>query len=152
MRGVDDLDGSLKFFLVDAAVVPEVFTRVVQAKQLLAKGKAKSLSEAAEMVGISRSTLYKYKDSVFSYEGDMVRRIATIYAELEDRAGVLSSMLSVLSESGANILTINQNIPVDGVAPVSISMRTDSLDVGPDVLTQRLGTLDGIVNIRLLSN
>lgn len=152
MRGVDGMTNSTRFLLVDASVVPDVFLRVVEAKQLLARGKAKSFSEAAEMVGISRSTFYKYKDTVFTYDGAMTKQIATISAELEDRAGVLSALLAALSEKGANILTINQNIPVDGVAPVSISMRVDHLQVSSDTLIQSLSTLDGIVNIRLLSN
>lgn len=142
--------GKNQFLLVDAAVLPDVFPRVVRAKQLLAQGKAKSLSEAAELVGISRSSFYKYKDSVFTYETAMVREIATLSLELEDRAGVLSAVLAVLSGSGANILTINQNIPVDSVAPVSISVRTGGRD--PDEIVARLQGVDGVVNIRLLSN
>lgn len=141
-----------RFLLVDASVVPDVFVRVIEAKQLLARGRAKNFSEAAEQVGISRSTFYKYKDSVFTYDGAMAKQIATISAELEDRAGVLSSLLAALSEKGANILTINQNIPVDGVAPVSISMRTDHLELSQETLIDDLRTLDGIVNIRLISN
>lgn len=141
-----------KYLLVDASVLPEVFFRVVEAKQLLARGKAKNLSEATKLVDISRSTFYKYKDAVFAYESDMARRMATLYAELEDRAGVLSSLLSALYAQGANILTINQNIPVDGVAPVSISMRTDGLGMELEALTATLAALDGVVEVRLLSN
>lgn len=152
MLEVNDLQDTPKFLLVDIGVLPEVFLRVVEAKQLLAKGKAKNLSEATKLVDISRSTFYKYKDCVFTYEADMAGQIATIYVELEDRAGVLSALLAALCACGANILTINQNIPVDGVAPVSISMRTDNLQYGADALTDKLKTLDGVVSIRLLSN
>lgn len=140
------------YLLVDASVLPDIFLRVVEAKKLLACGKAKSFSDAAEQMGISRSTLYKYKDSVFSYEAAMTRQITTIFAELEDRQGVLSSLLAALSNSGANILTINQNIPVDGVAPVAISIRTHHMPDTPAAMMENLCKLDGIVHIRLLSN
>jgi chorismate mutase len=139
-----------RYLLVDARVLPEVFLLVVRAKELLAKGKAKNLSEATKLVGISRSTFYKYKDFVHHYEADKERRIATLYAELEDNAGVLSNLLTRLSGSGANILTINQSIPVDGVAPVSISMRTDGLRCELEPLLGSLGELEGLVSIRLL--
>jgi chorismate mutase len=144
------MEAATRYLLVDARVVPEVFLLVVRAKELLARGKAKNLSEATKLVGISRSTFYKYKDSVHHYETDKERRIATIYAELEDTAGVLSNLLTQLSDSGANILTINQSIPVDGVAPVSISMRTDGLRRELEPLLDTLGELDGLVSIRLL--
>lgn len=141
-----------RYLLVDAAVLPDVFLRVVKAKQLLALGKAKSFSEAAELVDISRSSFYKYKDSVFPYEAVVSNQIANLSLELEDRAGVLSSVLSAVSGRGANILTINQNIPVDGVAPVSISMRIDRLKGAVEALIQELQELDGVVNLRLLTN
>ncbi|WRS26347.1 ACT domain-containing protein [Oscillospiraceae bacterium MB08-C2-2] len=140
------------YYLVEAKVLPEVFTRVMTAKRFLAQGKAKSLSEAAEMAGISRSALYKYKDSVFTYDGEQANQIATIYAELEDEPGILSSLLSQMYEHGANILTINQNIPVDGVAPVSISMRTDNLRLQRGELVLCLKRLPGVVNVKLIAN
>ncbi|HHY53153.1 MAG TPA: ACT domain-containing protein [Clostridiales bacterium] len=141
-----------RYLLVDSKVLPEVFLKVVQAKQLLAQGKAKSLSEATKAVGISRSAFYKYKDNVFTYQNTSARQMATLTAELADQPGMLSELLAVLSKCGANILTINQNIPVDSVAPISISMRTDALTVDIETLAQKLQALDGVVNLRILSN
>jgi len=141
-----------RYLLVDSKVLPEVFLKVVQAKQLLAQGKAKSLSEATKAVGISRSAFYKYKDNVFTYQNTSARQMATLTAELADQPGMLSELLAILSKCGANILTINQNIPVDSVAPISISMRTDALTVDIETLAQKLQALDGVVNLRILSN
>lgn len=141
-----------QYLLVNTAVLPEVFVRVIEAKQLLAQGAAKSLSEAAEMVGISRSSFYKYKDNVFAHQSAMAPQIATLSVELMDRAGVLSALLAALSAASANILTINQNIPVDGVAPVSISMRTDRMVCTPEEVVAQLQQLEGVVNVRLLSS
>jgi len=140
-----------QYLLVDVRVLPEVYLKVVSAKQLLAQGKAKSLSQATKMVGISRSAFYKYKDYVFPYQKDAAQQMVTIYAELVDEPGVLSTLLSELCRRGGNILTINQNIPVDGVAPVSISMRTDRLDLEPRALVEELRRLEGVVSIKALS-
>lgn len=141
-----------KYYLVEADVLPDVFLKVVQAKHLLAQGKAANLSKAAQMAGISRSALYKYKDSVHLYDGSATRNMATIYAELVDEPGILSALLGQLYAHGVNILTINQNIPVDGVAPVSVSMRTDKMTADTATLVESLEKLEGVVAIRLLAN
>ena len=143
--------GQFRYLLVDAKVLPEVFLKVVEVKRLMAQGRAANLSQATKMAGISRSAFYKYKDCVFPYHSDAARQIATISCELCDEPGVLSSLLGALYESGANIITINQNIPVDGVAPVTVSMRTDKLGTDPQTLLEQLKALNGVVNIRLLT-
>ncbi|MDL2232433.1 ACT domain-containing protein [Ruminococcaceae bacterium OttesenSCG-928-L11] len=141
-----------KYYLVEASVLPEVFLKVVQAKQYLAQGKAQNLSKAAQMAGISRSALYKYKDAISPYLGTSTQHMATMYAALADEPGVLSALLGLLCEHGANILTINQSIPVDGVAPVTVSMRTEKLSMDPEELTAIIEGLDGVVEIKLLAN
>jgi len=141
-----------KYLLVDKNVLPEVFLKVVDAKKLIASGKAKSLSEAAKTVGISRSALYKYKDSIFTCDSKIVDNIATFYATLEDRMGVLSALISELYKAGANILTVNQNIPVDGVASVSVSARIDELTIEEDELIARLKAVDGIVEVKYITS
>ena len=141
-----------QYLLVDSSVLPGAFVKVVRAKQLLAQGKAKSLTEATKAVGISRSAFYKYKDCVFTYQNTSARQISTISAELVDQPGVLSEVLAVLFKSGANILTVNSNIPVDSVAAVSIAMRTEGLRVDISSVAAELRKLDGVVSLRILSN
>ena len=141
-----------QYLLVDSSVLPGAFSKVVRAKQLLAQGRAKSLTEATKAVGLSRSAFYKYKDCVFTYQNTSARQISTISAELVDEPGVLSEVLAVLFKNGANILTVNSNIPVDSVAAVSIAMRTESLRVDARTLADELRKLDGVVNLRILSN
>ena len=138
-----------QYLLVEASVLPEVFIRVMQAKLFLARGKAKNASQAARMADISRSAFYKYKDSVFLYDERMNERTAHFYLTLEDRPGVLSAMLAEFHRSGANIVTVNQNIPVDGVATVSVSVRLPE-EAGctrPELL-EMLGALEGVVDAR----
>ncbi|MBE6905260.1 ACT domain-containing protein [Marasmitruncus massiliensis] len=141
---------NVKFLLVDAQVLPEVFTKVVQAKMYLAQGKAKSSSQAAQMADISRSAFYKYKDSVYLYDERMNENIVTFYLTLEDRPGVLSSLLGELYQAGANIITVNQNIPVDGVALVSVSVRTSSASLSRSEILEKLEALDGIVEAKAI--
>ena len=138
-----------KFLLVDTKVLPEVFTKVVCAKKLLAQGKAANLSEAAKQAGISRSALYKYKDYVHNYDESISENILTLTASLEDRPGVLSALMSELYRHQCNILTVNQNIPNDGVAPVSISFRMDRSVCSEDELAANLKQLPGLVDLKM---
>ena len=139
-----------KFLLVEARVLPEVFLKVVEAKMLLAQGKAKNSSQAAQMAGISRSAFYKYKDSIYLYDERMSENITTLYLTLEDRPGVLSSLLGELYRAGANIITVNQNIPVDGVALVSVSVRTNNQSQSRSEILEMLCALDGVVEAKAI--
>ena len=113
-----------KYYLVEAAMLPEIFLKVMEAKELLETGEAMTVADATGRVGISRSTFYKYKDSISRFQ-DMKRgHIITFLIVLRDRMGVLSSVLSIFAETGANILTINQSIPANGAAAVTISAET----------------------------
>lgn len=140
-----------KFLLVDTDVLPEVFLKVVYAKKMLAQGKAKNASQAAKLAGISRSAFYKYKDCVREYSSKMSDNIVTIYVSLADEPGVLSSVIAELYNLGANILTVNQNIPVDSVAHVSISAKIGSISCTEDELLAAVSALSGVVGGKLIS-
>lgn len=144
-------ESGARFLLVDAAVLPEVFARVVDAKRLLATGRAASSAEAARLAGISRSAFYKYKDAVFPYDEEKAGRILTVHAVLQDQPGILSSVLTAFAEAGANILTVNQNIPAGGTASVSISARTDRLQLPVDGFIHALSALEGVERIVRIS-
>lgn len=140
------------FLLVDKDVLPEVYSKVIQAKQLLMNGEASSTSEAARMAGISRSVFYKYKDAVYPYNRRAVSQLVTIQAILNDKPGVLMSLASVFYNVGANILTINQNIPVGGKAVVSISARVDNMTGTVQELLSLLGQVEGVQTIHNISD
>ena len=146
------MSDTTKYLLVDTKVLPDVFLRVVQAKRLLAMGRAESLSQAAKMAGISRSALYKYKDFVHNYDESLSENILNISAVLEDRPGVLSAVLGELTRYHANVLTVNQNIPFDGVAPVSLSVRYDRSGGGEDELLGALKSLAGVVEVKMVTS
>lgn len=136
-----------KLLLVDASVLPDVFEKVLSAKGLLSSGEAATASEAARMAGLSRSAFYKYKDMVFPYDAGGAGQILTVHFMLSDRPGVLSAVLTAYASAGANVLTVNQNIPADGAASVSISARTDRLEMPTEAFLQQLYELQGVRRI-----
>lgn len=140
-----------RLLLVDSGAVPEVFVRVVEAKRYLQSGEADTAAEAARMAGISRSAYYKYKEAVFPYDEERTGHILTVHLLLRDRPGMLSAVLTAFAEAGANILTVNQNIPAGGTAPVSISARTDRMALPAEDFIRRLRALDGVRRIERIS-
>ena len=140
-----------KYYIVEAEALPEVIRKVAQAKQLLEMGETSTVNAAAQAVGISRSAFYKYKDSVQPFNDMKSEHIITFYAMLKDTAGVLSRMLSVFASSGANILTINQSIPTNGCAAVTISAETSELKESLEQLLADVSGLDGVVKFEILA-
>ena len=134
--------------LVDKKVLPEVFDKVLLAKSYLSKDIAKNSTDACKLAELSRSAFYKYKDSVFFYEDKDKGRLVTYYLRLSDQTGVLSKVLQTLSSFNSNILTVNQNIPVDRVAVVTISFRTDEEIIDSDMLLQEINGITGVVKAK----
>lgn len=139
-----------KFYLIEEDVVPEIFIKVLRAKRYLATGKAKNASHAAELAELSRSAFYKYKDKVMEYRMHD-SAVVTLYFSLEDIPGVLSTVINQLYECGANILTVNQNIPSDGAAPATISIRTTNMTLEEDELFECLYKCKGVIRISRIS-
>ena len=133
-----------KFYLVAADALPEVFLRVAEAKRMLQVGEAATVGNAARQVGISRSAFYKYKDAVQPFQNMHAGHIITFYALLKDNPGVLSNYLSIFANSGANILTINQTIPTNGCAGVTISAETGDMSEELDDLMTRAAAAEGV--------
>ena len=140
-----------RLIVVDASVLPDVISKVLKVKELIANKEEKSSASACKRGGISRSAYYKYKDCVFSYEDKLTQRIMNLHAVLQDKAGVLSNVLLALYDLDANILTVNQNIPVDSVATVNFSIRLCGELQSPVLLKQQLMQIDGVVDIKILS-
>ena len=140
-----------EYYIVDREALPEVYGQVVEAKRLLASGNADTVQEAVAMVGISRSSFYKYKDMIEPFT-DMVRRkTVTIAAKLEDMPGVLPKFLLVLEEAGVNILTIHQAIPINGLADVSLSMEVLEEAWRIDEIMAALKSAVGVHEIQILA-
>ena len=140
-----------KYYLVSAEVLPEVFIKVAEAKRMLQVGEADTVGEAARLVGISRSAFYKYKDAVQPFQNMRACHIITFYALLKDIPGVLSYYLSIFANSGANILTINQTIPTNGCAGVTISAETSDMVEGLEELMARASSAEGVLKFEIMA-
>lgn len=143
-------EGNGRLVIVKEGVLPEIISKVLDAKRLRASGEAATSAEACRAVGISRSAYYKYKDSVFNYDEQFSDRIVSVYMLLRDEKGVLSSIIQRLYELGANIITINQNIPIDSVATVTVSVRYEQ-DNPTVALRDELAKLHGVVDVKLIA-
>ena len=140
-----------KYYLVSAEALPEVFIKVPEAKRMLQVGEADTVGEAARLVGISRSAFYKYKDAVQPFQNMRAGHIITFYALLKDIPGVLSNYLSIFANSGANILTINQTIPTNGCAGVTISAETSDMVEGLEELMARASSAEGVLKFEIMA-
>lgn len=140
-----------KYFIVSADALPEVFVKVAEAKRMLQVGEASTVGQAAAMVGISRSAFYKYKDAVQPFQNMRAGHIITFYALLKDIPGVLSNYLSIFANSGANILTINQTIPTNGCAGVTISAETSDMVEGLEELMARASSAEGVLKFEIMA-
>ena len=139
----------IKYYLVNSAILPEVYSKVIEAKNYIATGEADSTSQAIKMAGISRSAYYKYKDAIFEYNSEQSDETVTINAKLKDNAGVLSALMSELYRAGANILSINQSVPVNSVADVSVTIRATEMTISQDKLIENLKRINGVNSVKL---
>ncbi|MGN0980878.1 MAG: ACT domain-containing protein [Candidatus Avoscillospira sp.] len=140
-----------KFFIVEATALPEIFLKVAEAKRMLETGETDKVNEATRTVGISRSAFYKYRDSISPFQNLMAGRIITFQLMLKNKAGVLSSLLSIFASSGANILTINQAIPTGGRAMVTVSAETGELQCSLEELLHRIESIPGVVKAEMVA-
>lgn len=112
-----------KYFVVKQKAIPEVLLKVVEAKRLLESEKVLSIQEAVDAVGISRSSFYKYKDDIFPFHDNSQGTTITLTFQMDDEPGILSDVLKIIAEYRANILTIHQSIPINGIASLTLSIQ-----------------------------
>ncbi|EFC97849.1 ACT domain protein [Hungatella hathewayi DSM 13479] len=112
-----------KYFVVKQKAVPEVLLKVVEAKKLLESERVITVQEATDRVGISRSSFYKYKDDIFPFYDNAKGKTITLVMQMDDEPGLLSDLLHIVAVYHANILTIHQSIPVNGVATLTLSVE-----------------------------
>ena len=138
------MEEKTSYFVLKEKAVPDVLLRVVEAKRLLESEKVASVQEAAERVGISRSSFYKYKDDIFPFHENSKGKTITMVLQMDDEPGLLSVVLRTVAEYHANILTIHQSIPVNGIA--SLTLSVDVLPETGDVaaMTRTMEEHEGI--------
>lgn len=140
----------MKFYIVREDILPDSILKTAEVKELLASGKKANVSEAVEEVGLARSTFYKYKDGVFSFFNADNLEIINISLSLKHEAGVLSRVLNNIASNGGNVLTINQSLPLHGIAGVTISINIVDLVFSLEDLIIKLKQLDGVNNVEII--
>lgn len=141
----------IKYYIVAAEALPEIFIKVAEAKRMMQTGEAGTVGAATKAVGISRSAFYKYKDAVQPFNDMKSEHIITFYGMLKDSTGVLSRVLSVFANSGANILTINQSIPTNGCAAVTISAETSEMEESLESLLADAAAVKGVIRFNVMA-
>ena len=144
------MNDKAEYYIVRRRAVPEVLRGVVRANQLLTSGKARTVNEAAEIAGISRSSYYKFKDDIEEFHDNTAGMNVTLSCEIDDEPGILAGLLGVISRCNANILTIHQSIPISGVADLSISLqiRDNTRDIS-DMISE-ISEFKGVRRVRIM--
>lgn len=145
------MSAAAKYFIVEADAMPEIIRKVAEAKRLLETGEERTVNRAVQAVNISRSAFYKYKDAVRPFHDMLHGRIITFQVLLRDEPGILSGVLNVLSGTGLNILTINQNIPVNGCAVVTMTAETSALGGSLEDVVDRAAQSPGVLKCEILA-
>ena len=138
-----------KYYLIDSSILPEVYGKVMQAKNYILSGEAASVSQAVKMAGISRSAYYKYKDKISEYKSDDGKAV-TIGAKLTDNAGVLCSVMNEVYLAGANVLSINQRSPVNDIADVSITVSLGDTSLTTKEILQKIKEVGGVKSAEII--
>ena len=141
----------VKYYIVAANALPEVFIKVAEAKRMMQTGEADTVGDATRKAGISRSAFYKYKDSVQPFNDMKAEHIITFYGMLKDNTGVLSRVLGIFASSRANILTINQSIPTNGCAAVTISAETSGMEQTLESLIASVSGEEGVIRFEIMA-
>lgn len=136
-----------RLVLVDTRVLPQVILQTLEANRLLQSGEVKSVTKAVKAVGLSRTAFYKYRHAVMPYDDETAGRTITVHLILRHSPGAISRVLDVFTRAGANILTVNQNIPSGGLAHASVSARIDRLTMTLREFLATLGAADGVERV-----
>ncbi len=139
-----------KFYLVQEDILPEAIKKTIKVKEILKLGEAKTINEAVERMDLSRSAYYKYKDYVFPFYEIAQGKIVSITISMSNEAGMLSSILRTIAESNGSILTINQDIPLQGIANVTIAFETKDLSTPLEECLNNIRSIRGILRVEIL--
>ncbi len=140
-----------EFILVDRHILPPIISKVLEAKMILSQNPHRSVQSVVEEQGISRSAYYKYRDNVYPFYDTSYGRVLTIIFVVEDVSGILSTIINIMARASLNIVTINQNMPINGLADISVSVETDKLEGRMSDVIRRLKEIDGVRKCEIIA-
>ena len=150
-KGVRKMSEKTNYYVLKEKAVPEVLLKVVEAKRLLDSGKAPSVQEATDEVGISRSSFYKYKDDIFPFHDNERGKPITMVIQLNDEPGLLSNVLQAIAAFKINILTIHQSIPINGIASLTLSMDVFGTNNNVEDVVEAIERVEGIHYVKIIA-
>lgn len=140
-----------KYYVLREHAVPEVLLKVVEAKKLLESGKAESIQDAADAVGISRSSFYKYKDDISVFHKKDAGKLTTVILQVDDGPGVFLGVLNAIAEYKVNIVNIHQGISVNGLANLMLVLEApEEADYFPKII-ENIGKREGVHYVKILA-
>ncbi|WP_353855071.1 ACT domain-containing protein [Bacillus sp. Bos-x628] len=140
------------FYLVREDVLPDAMRKTLEVKKLLDRKKADSVADAVQKADLSRSAFYKYRDAVFPFYTMVKEQIITLFFHLEDRSGALSRLLQIVADSGCNVLSIHQTIPLQGRANVTLSISTAGMEDNINAVMTQLKKLEFVEKVEILGS
>lgn len=140
-----------KYYVVTKKAIPEVLLKVVEAKELLESERVETIQDAVEAVGISRSSFYKYKDDIFQFRDNVQGTTITLTFRMDDEPGLLSDVLKTIADAHANILTIHQSIPINGIASLSISIQILQNTTDVSQMIEEMENKKGVHHVKILA-
>lgn len=140
-----------QYFVVREKAIPEVLLKVVEAKRLLETERVLTIQEAVDAVGISRSSFYKYKDDIFQFHDNSQGTTFTLTFQMDDEPGILSDVLKIIAEFQANILTIHQSIPINGIASLSLSIQVLQTTGDVSKMLEQMERKKGVHHVKILA-
>ena len=144
------MEETAAYYVVKKRALPEVLSKVVEVNRLLETQKALSVQEAVERVGISRSSYYKYKEDIFPFHDSTQGKTITLACSMDDEPGLLSDVLKIVADFHANILTIHQTIPINGVASLSLSIQILDDDSDISEMVSKMEQSSGVHNVKVI--
>lgn len=102
------------------------------------------------MMGISRSSFYKYKDDIFPFHQNVRGKTITFVIQMNDQPGLLSDVLKIVADHRANILTIHQSIPIGGTASTTISVDVLPITANVAEMIELIEKKEGVQHLKIL--
>jgi chorismate mutase len=146
----ETMKGKGKFYILDESIIPEAILKTAQVKEHLAKHRNMTVNEAVEEIGLSRSAFYKYRDGVFPFYEATRAKIITLQISMDNVTGMLSNCINTIAKANANILTINQGIPIQNVAIATIAFDTAELSEDLEEIINRIEQQSGVLHVEIV--
>lgn len=141
-----------EYFIVDRRILPTSIQNVIKVNDLIQQEKI-SKYEAIKRVGLSRSTYYKYKDYIKPFFESGKEKVFSIHLALVDEPGILARILDVIASHDMNILTIIQNIAIDGIGRATISVQTtENILRKIEGMLEIISEIEGVKELRIIGS